>query len=126
MAEALEKMNQLASQQGQVGQQSGGMLPLMGAGGAAVQEQLRQLWRAYAASREQASEPLHQLLARAARSCGARLLQSAYEWSYGELTLPRNAVAALQLGVNILQVPVDSSLTMLGLGAEPGLAQPGS
>jgi hypothetical protein len=43
LAEALEKMNQLASQQGQVGQQSGGMLPMMGGGGAAVQEQLRQL-----------------------------------------------------------------------------------
>jgi len=43
LAEALEKMNQLASQQGQVGQQSGGMLPMMGAGGAALQEQLRQL-----------------------------------------------------------------------------------
>lgn len=43
LAEALEKMNQLASQQGQVGQQAGGMLPSMSQGGGAVQEQLRQL-----------------------------------------------------------------------------------
>lgn len=42
LQEALEQMNQMAQQQGNLGQQSGGMLPQMGAGGQ-MQEQLRQL-----------------------------------------------------------------------------------
>jgi hypothetical protein len=42
LAEAMEQMQQMAQQQGQIGQQSGGMLPMMGQGGA-MQEQLRQL-----------------------------------------------------------------------------------
>ncbi len=43
MQEAMEQMAQMAAQQGQVGQQSGGLLPRMGQGGSAMQEQLRQL-----------------------------------------------------------------------------------
>ena len=42
LQEALEQMNQMAQQQGNLGQQAGGMLPQMGAGGQ-MQEQLRQL-----------------------------------------------------------------------------------
>ena len=41
LAEALEKMGQMASQQGQIGQQAGGLLPAAGGGGA--QEQLQRL-----------------------------------------------------------------------------------
>ncbi|HET7599300.1 MAG TPA: hypothetical protein VFK09_03365 [Gemmatimonadales bacterium] len=41
LAEALERMNQLAGAQGKLAQQAGGMLPL--AGGAGMQERLRQL-----------------------------------------------------------------------------------
>jgi len=43
MAEAMEKMQQLANQQGQVGQQAGGILPMMGAQGGATQSQMQQL-----------------------------------------------------------------------------------
>lgn len=43
MQEAMEQMAQMAAQQGQMGQQSGGLLPMMGQGGSAMQEQLRQL-----------------------------------------------------------------------------------
>ncbi len=42
LQEALEQMQQMAQQQGNLGQQAGGMLPQMGAGGQ-LQEQLRQL-----------------------------------------------------------------------------------
>lgn len=42
LQEAMEQMRQMAQQQGQIGQQSGGMLPMMGQG-AQMQEQLRQL-----------------------------------------------------------------------------------
>lgn len=42
LQEAMEQMSQMAQQQGQLGQQSGGLLPMMGQGGRA-QEQLRQL-----------------------------------------------------------------------------------
>ncbi len=42
LQEAMEQMRQMAQQQGQIGQQSGGMLPMMGQGGQ-MQEQLRQL-----------------------------------------------------------------------------------
>lgn len=42
LAEAMERMQALASQQGQIGQQAAGLLPQMG-GGAGMQEQLRQL-----------------------------------------------------------------------------------
>jgi hypothetical protein len=43
LQEAMEQMAQMAKQQGQVGQQAGGMLPQMGQGGAMMQEQLRAL-----------------------------------------------------------------------------------
>ena len=42
LAEALEQMNQMASQQGQLSQQAGGMLPMPGGAGA-MQEQIRAL-----------------------------------------------------------------------------------
>ncbi|MGH7631734.1 MAG: DUF4175 family protein, partial [Gemmatimonadales bacterium] len=42
LAEAMERMTALAAQEGQIGQQSAGLLPKLGGGGA-VQEQLRQL-----------------------------------------------------------------------------------
>ncbi len=42
LQEAMEQMRQMAQQQGQIGQQAGGMLPMMGQGGQ-MQEQLRQL-----------------------------------------------------------------------------------
>jgi hypothetical protein len=43
MAEAMERMQALANQQGQVGQQSGGMLPMMGANSGGMQGQMQQL-----------------------------------------------------------------------------------
>jgi hypothetical protein len=43
LQEAMEQMAQMARQQGQIGQQSGGMLPQMGPGGGQMQEQLRAL-----------------------------------------------------------------------------------
>lgn len=42
LAEALEQMSKMAAQQGQIGQQSGGLLPMAGNSGA-VQDQLRRL-----------------------------------------------------------------------------------
>lgn len=42
LQEAMEQMSKMAQQQGQLGQQSGGLLPMMGQGGQ-VEEQLRQL-----------------------------------------------------------------------------------
>ena len=41
LAEAMQKMTQMAQQQGQISQQAGGMLPM--AGSAAIQQQLQQL-----------------------------------------------------------------------------------
>jgi hypothetical protein len=43
LQEAMEQMARMAQQQGQIGQQSGGMLPQMGQGGGQIQEQLRAL-----------------------------------------------------------------------------------
>lgn len=43
LPEAMEQMSRMAQQQGQMGQQAGGMLPMMGQGGQQLQEQLRAL-----------------------------------------------------------------------------------
>ncbi|MEO8029215.1 MAG: hypothetical protein ABI765_00125 [Gemmatimonadota bacterium] len=59
MAEAMEKMQQLAGQQGQVGQQAGGLLPMMGAQGGGSQSQLQQL----AAQQRAISQQLERLKA---------------------------------------------------------------
>jgi len=59
MAEAMERMQQLAGQQGQVGQQAGGLLPMMGANGGASQSQMLQL----AAQQRAIAEQLERLKA---------------------------------------------------------------
>lgn len=59
MAEAMERMQQLAGQQGQVGQQAGGLLPMMGANGGASQSQMQQL----AAQQRAIAEQLERLKA---------------------------------------------------------------
>ncbi|MGH7703231.1 MAG: hypothetical protein ACREMO_09060, partial [Gemmatimonadales bacterium] len=58
LAEALEKMGQMAGEQGRLGQQAGGLLPMIGSAGA-IQEQLRQL----AARQRALGEALERLMA---------------------------------------------------------------
>ena len=53
LAEAMERMSQLAGQQGQVGQQLSALIPMMGQGQAGMQQQLSQLAAAQRAIAEQ-------------------------------------------------------------------------
>ena len=58
------------------------------------------------------------LLRRVPSHVGARLLQSAYEWSGAEREMPRRAAAILQLGINMLLKPGEAGEVVLGLGRQ--------
>lgn len=85
-----------------------------------VQAEVRALWSAYASTRPLETGARKDFLRRAALASGARLLQSAYEWSYDQPTVPRAAAAALQLALNVLRDADGALVTLLGVAPQPG------
>lgn len=75
----------------------------------------RLFWEAYAATAGLTPEEGPELARRATLYCGARLIQSAYEWSDRERTIDRAALSALQLGANILARPDDALRRVIGI-----------
>jgi hypothetical protein len=59
-----------------------------------------------------------ELLRRSILCCVARLVQSAYEWSQNERTIPGRAAAILQLGINMLRNHDETRRLVLGELAE--------
>ncbi len=83
-----------------------------------AQEQHRLLWDAYVRTLGLPRAEAAERLARSVRCAGARLLQSAYEWSHGAWHPPRNAVVALQLAINLLRADTGAAARMLGFPAD--------
>lgn len=80
-----------------------------------LQPAVRALWSHY--RREAGLEPAvaGEFLARAVRSCAARLIQTAYEQSQEAPALSNPAVALLQVAVNTLADPEGAQLHLFGL-----------
>ena len=85
-----------------------------------AQEQIRQLWVTYRRGLALAGAVSDERIRRSLRCAGARLLQSSYEWCHGEYVPPRNAVAALQLSLNLLRAPLPAVAALLGLADQLG------
>lgn len=85
-----------------------------------AQVELTACWSAYARALDLAPEHALALRARAVRSAGARLLQSAYEWCHSSWHPPRGAVLAFQLGLNLLRAPLTDAERFLGLATGAG------
>jgi hypothetical protein len=85
----------------------------------AMQVETRRFWEAYARHSGLTASNAARLLDRATRYCGARLLQSTYEWCQTETAIPRPAAGILQLALNLLDRPAAGQAIVLGLTA-PG------
>lgn len=77
----------------------------------ALQQEVGQVWTAYWAGSEHGREAAVQTV----RYGAARLLQTAFEWSATEDQMPRGAVAACQLGLNLLTDPQGGASSVFGL-----------
>ncbi|MFN0099651.1 MAG: phosphotransferase [Gemmatimonadaceae bacterium] len=75
-----------------------------------AREQIRAMWTSYDAD---AVED-HAKREASVRAAGARLLQSAWEWSHGQPLPPRDAVLALQLAMNLLRASLPDAMRFLG------------
>lgn len=82
---------------------------------ARAQQELRRFWHAYSRAAILDESSVAGFLDRAVPFCGARLLQSAYEWSQGGRRLSRSALSLLQLGINFLRKPSEAGAVVLGL-----------
>jgi hypothetical protein len=80
-----------------------------------AQRQAAALWTSYAQQRSLSGDAATGFLERALRCCTARLVQSAYEWCHGEPDPPRDAVAALQLAINLARLPMPAAAATLGI-----------
>lgn len=83
-----------------------------------VQPEQAMFWEVYARTAGLSGPDAARFLARVVQHCGARLLQSAYEWSRTEDRMPRSAAAILQLSMNILRQPEEAQRSVLALRAE--------
>jgi hypothetical protein len=82
---------------------------------AAVQSAFRALWAGYRATAGLPGEGVSALLTRAVAFSAPRLIQSAYEMSYGAPALLPAAVILLQVGSNILHDPELAQVQLYGL-----------
>lgn len=69
----------------------------------AAQQQIRQVWSTYVDHTCRAHDEAS--LLRAGRYSAVRLLEAAYEWSVFQESLPREALGAIQLSLNIMARP---------------------
>jgi hypothetical protein len=84
-----------------------------------IQPALRALWTAYRAAAAMAPEEAAPFLMRAVGYSGARLIQSAFEQSYGATALPNSSVGLLQLAANVLADPPGALRDLLGIPLPP-------
>jgi hypothetical protein len=80
-----------------------------------MQRAQRELWSAYRAAA--AIEPAHTtgLLLRCVRYCAARLVQSAFESSQGQVALSNYPVMMLQVAANMFADPERAAVHLLGI-----------
>jgi Ser/Thr protein kinase RdoA (MazF antagonist) len=71
-------------------------------------------WREFARTAHLDSALRRAVLVRATNYCGAKLLQTAYEWSPANTVSPI-AACYLQLGLNMLRSPQEATLRVLGI-----------
>jgi aminoglycoside phosphotransferase (APT) family kinase protein len=76
---------------------------------------IRQFWRCYARARAVEGPVRQEFFERAMRYAGARLLQHAFEEVQHETRMSATVVYLLQLGLNVLQRPLDAAVLLLGL-----------
>lgn len=105
-------------------QLAGAQRPLHG-----LRPAFRALWNGYREASCFGDGEARELLARAIRSCGARLVQAAWEACTGTLVPPNVAVAHLQLASNLLSGVEAAALRLLGipwpaLPSAPAVARP--
>ena len=81
----------------------------------AVQQQTRAFWQAYASETEATPQIRRTFLDRATAYTGARLLQSAHEWSAGRPTFTPFILLTVQLAVNLLRQSADARAAVLGI-----------
>ena len=81
----------------------------------AMRPAMRRFWRAYVRARGMPIANRDEFLERAMRYTGARLVQHAFEEAQRMTRLNALAIYLLQLGLNIMQRPVDAAARLLGL-----------
>jgi hypothetical protein len=80
-----------------------------------MQPAMRAFWRAYVMRMDLDSTRAARCLQRAARYAATRLLQTAYERTYGAAHVTPDAVCLLQMSLNILQRPEEAVMHLLGI-----------
>lgn len=86
---------------------------------ARIQPAVRAYWHAYVRRMRLDPPTAAWWLLRAARYTGARLVQTAYERAQLASRLPYETRALLQLGLNIVQRPLEAAAHLLGVPLEP-------
>lgn len=81
----------------------------------AMQPAIRAFWMAYAERRQLAAGQRRELLTRSAGYAAARMLQTAYEYMYYSPQVTLNALALLQVSLNILADPSSAVSELLSL-----------
>lgn len=81
----------------------------------AMQENILAFWTAYLDMRKPSREERQELLCRALRFSGARLIQSAYELCQNAYELSHQGRMMLQLSINILEEPDRAASELFGL-----------
>ncbi len=82
----------------------------------AIHPEVRSFWTTYTREAGLTGRPAALFLDKCTGYCAARLLHTAYEWSQQEAEAPRRALAALQIGLNLLRQPAAGRVALLGLG----------
>ena len=88
----------------------------------AIHPEVRTFWRTYTREAGVVGRPAALFLDKCTGYCAARLLHTAYEWSQQEAEAPRRALAALQIGLNLLRQPEAGRVALLGLGERSQVA----
>lgn len=80
-----------------------------------MQPAIRRFWQSYAGRLQLEPPTADELLVRAVRYSGARLLQTAFEHTQFAVQVTGNVVCLMQLSVNILARPAEACIHLLGL-----------
>jgi aminoglycoside phosphotransferase (APT) family kinase protein len=83
-----------------------------------IQAGLRAMWEGYRTRARLASTEVVDLLSRAIRFSGARLIQRAYEVAHGSPALPAYSVLLLQCAANVMNDPESAQIQLYGIPAE--------
>ena len=80
-----------------------------------MQPAIAAFWAAYTRARGFDAASADESLLRAARYCGARLLETVYADTQTALRLSAHSTYLLQLSLNILKQPLEAAVHLLGL-----------